>query len=162
MKKKIGVSAILFTMLILLIACMDNTKRNEEEHLQDDINKKEEIKTQRDEIKELIDSMSINEKIGQLMIVGFNGTSVDENINDLIKTSYIGGVILFGNNVESLNGVTELINNIKLSNMNNKIPLFISVDEEGGRVARLGNAGIGFPKIPPMKQAENAYIKYLL
>ena len=45
MKKKIGVSAILFTMLILLIACMDNTKRNEEEHLQDDINKKEEIKT---------------------------------------------------------------------------------------------------------------------
>ena len=48
MKKKIGVSAILFTMLILLIACMDNTKRNEEEHLQDDINKKEEIKTQRD------------------------------------------------------------------------------------------------------------------
>lgn len=139
MKKKIGVSAILFTMLILLIACMDNTKRNEEENLQDDINKKEEIKTQRDEIKELIDSMSINEKIGQLMIVGFNGTSVDENINDLIKTSYIGGVILFGNNVESLNGVTELINNIKLSNMNNKIPLFISVDEEGGVVSRTPN-----------------------
>lgn len=145
MKKKIGVSAILFTMLILLIACMDNTKRNEEEHLQDDINKKEEIKTQRDEIKELIDSMSINEKIGQLMIVGFNGTSVDENINDLIKTSYIGGVILFGNNVESLNGVTELINNIKLSNMNNKIPLFISVDEEGGVVSRTPNEFLKLP-----------------
>lgn len=85
MNKIIRVSTILFTMLILLIVCMYNTNKSEEGNLQDDINKKEEVKTPRDEIKELIDSMSINEKIGQLMIIGFNGTSVDENLNDLVK-----------------------------------------------------------------------------
>ena len=56
MNKIIGVSTILFTMLILLIACMYNMNKSEEGNLQDDINKKEEVKASRDEIKELIDS----------------------------------------------------------------------------------------------------------
>lgn len=160
MNKIIGVSTILFTMLILLIACMYNMNKSEEGNLQDDINKKEEVKASRDEIKELIDSMSINEKIGQLMIIGFNGTSVDENLNDLVKNSYIGGVILFKDNVESLDGVTELINNIKLLNIENKIPLFISVDEEGGVVSRIPNEFFKLPSSLSIGAYNNENMSY--
>lgn len=160
MKRKIGVSVILLAMLILLIACMDNSIRSEEENLEENLNKKEEIKSQRDEVKELIDSMSINEKIGQLMIVGFNGTSVDENLNDLVKNSYIGGVILFKDNVESLDGVTELINNIKLLNIENKIPLFISVDEEGGVVSRTPNEFLKLPSSLSIGAYNNENMSY--
>ena len=160
MNKIIRVSTILFTMLILLIVCMYNTNKSEEGNLQDDINKKEEVKTPRDEIKELIDSMSINEKIGQLMIIGFNGTSVDENLNDLVKNSYIGGVILFKDNVESLDGVTELINNIKLLNIENKIPLFISVDEEGGVVSRTPNEFLKLPSSLSIGSYNNENMSY--
>lgn len=160
MNKIIRVSTILFTMLILLIVCMYNTNKSEEGNLQDDINKKEEVKTPRDEIKELIDSMSINEKIGQLMIVGFNGTSVDENLNDLVKNSHIGGVILFKDNVESLDGVTELINNIKLLNIENKIPLFISVDEEGGVVSRTPNEFLKLPSSLSIGSYNNENMSY--
>lgn len=160
MNKIIRVSTILFTMLILLIVCMYNTNKSEEGNLQDDINKKEEVKTPRDEIKELIDSMSINEKIGQLMIIGFNGTSVDENLNDLVKNSYIGGVILFKDNVESLDGVTELINNIKLLNVENKIPLFISVDEEGGVVSRTPNEFLKLPSSLSIGSYNNENMSY--
>lgn len=160
MKRKIGVSAILLAMLILLIACMDNSIRSEEENLEENLNKKEEIKSQRDEVKELIESMSINEKIGQLMIVGFNGTSVDENLNDLVKNSYIGGVILFKDNVESLDGVTELINNIKLLNIENKIPLFISVDEEGGVVSRTPNEFLKLPSSLSIGAYNNENMSY--
>ena len=160
MKRKIGVSVILLAMLILLIACMDNSIRSEEGNLEENLNKKEEIKSQRDEVKELIDSMSINEKIGQLMIVGFNGTSVDENLNDLVKNSYIGGVILFKDNVESLDGVTELINNIKLLNIENKIPLFISVDEEGGVVSRTPNEFLKLPSSLSIGAYNNENMSY--
>lgn len=160
MKKKIGVSVILLTVVILLIACMDNSIRSEEENLEENLNKKEEIKAQRDEVKELIDTLSIEEKIGQLMIVGFNGTSIDENINNLIKASYIGGVILFGDNVESLNGVTELINNIKLLNIDNKVPLFISVDEEGGVVSRTPNEFLKLPSSLSVGAYNNEDIGY--
>ena len=160
MKRKIGVSVILLAMLILLIACMDNSIRSEEENLEENLNKKEEIKSQRDEVKELIESMSINEKIGQLMIVGFNGTSVDENLNDLVKNSYIGGVILFKDNVESLDGVTELINNIKLLNIENKIPLFISVDEEGGVVSRTPNEFLKLPSSISIGAYNNENMSY--
>lgn len=160
MKRKIGVSVILLAMLILLIACMDNSIRSEEGNLEENLNKKEEIKSQRDEVKELIDSMSINEKIGQLMIVGFNGTSVNENLNDLVKNSYIGGVILFKDNVESLDGVTELINNIKLLNIENKIPLFISVDEEGGVVSRTPNEFLKLPSSLSIGAYNNENMSY--
>lgn len=160
MKRKIRVSVILLAMLILLIACMDNSIRSEEENLEENLNKKEEIKSQRDEVKELIDSMSINEKIAQLMIVGFNGTSVNENLNDLVKNSYIGGVILFKDNVESLDGVTELINNIKLLNIENKIPLFISVDEEGGVVSRTPNEFLKLPSSLSIGAYNNENMSY--
>lgn len=90
-----------------------------------------------DVIQNKVDTMSLDEKIGQLLVVGLDGYSISENMNNLIKENKVGGVILFSKNVESSNQLVSLINSIKTSNSQNKTPLLISVDEEGGRVSRM-------------------------
>lgn len=91
----------------------------------------------KDEILETISNMSLDEKIGQLVVSGFYGTSLDENILKLIKEDKISGVILFNRNVKDSNTLLSLNNSLKESNKNNQLPLFISVDEEGGLITRM-------------------------
>jgi len=90
-----------------------------------------------DVIQKNIDEMSLDEKIGQLVITGFDGYTMDDNITNLIKVHSVGGVILFSKNVENSNQLLSLINSIKSKNSQNKTPLFVSIDEEGGRVSRI-------------------------
>lgn len=88
-------------------------------------------------IKDKISKMSLEEKIGQMIISGFNGKIPNEEINILVNDLNIGGIILFSRNIENLNQLKKLTKDI--NNLNKKIPLFISIDEEGGRVSRLPN-----------------------
>lgn len=89
------------------------------------------------EIKSRLKKMTIDEKIGQLIIAGFDGITVNDELQSLISEKYIGGVILFSKNVESASQVVALNNEIKEINKANKNPIFISVDEEGGIVSRM-------------------------
>jgi len=86
-------------------------------------------------IEDFVKEMTLDEKIGQMIIVGFNGTGVNEELINLANINKVGGVILFKRNIETSEQLKELNNNIE--ELNNEIPLFISVDEEGGRVNRL-------------------------
>ncbi|MBU3158595.1 beta-N-acetylhexosaminidase [Clostridium frigoris] len=90
-----------------------------------------------DLVQKKVDSMSLDEKIGQLVIVGMDGYTINNNITNLIKQHKVSGVILFRKNVENSNQLLSLINSIKINNSLNKAPLFVSVDEEGGRVSRM-------------------------
>ncbi|MBW9171119.1 beta-N-acetylhexosaminidase [Clostridium estertheticum] len=90
-----------------------------------------------DLVQKKVDSMNLDEKIGQLVIVGLDGYSINNNITNLIKQHKVSGVILFSKNVENSNQLVSLINSIKSNNSLNKAPLFVSVDEEGGRVSRM-------------------------
>jgi beta-N-acetylhexosaminidase len=90
-----------------------------------------------DPIKEKIKTMTLDEKIGQMVIAGIEGETPGENTNTLIKQYQIGGIILFSKNLKNANQTVQLINSLKEINSSNPIPLFISVDEEGGRVSRL-------------------------
>lgn len=94
-------------------------------------------KNNNNEIKNKLKKMTIDEKIGQLIIAGFDGTTVNDELRSLILEKYVGGVILFSKNVESASQVVELNNEIKEINKVNKSPIFISVDEEGGLVSRM-------------------------
>lgn len=62
----------------------------------------------KDEILETISNMSLDEKIGQLVVSGFYGTSLDENILKLIKEDKISGVTLFNRNVKDSNTLLSL------------------------------------------------------
>ena len=72
-----------------------------------------------------------------------------ETTKTALENYPVGGFIYFSQNIESREQLTEMIANVQSYS---KIPLFISVDEEGGRVARLGDAGIGVTTHPPMAE----------
>ncbi|MGL5347059.1 MAG: beta-N-acetylhexosaminidase [Peptostreptococcaceae bacterium] len=95
-------------------------------------------------IKERIASMTLEEKIGQIIIAGFNGNVVNSEVTTLLEDLKVGGVILFGRNIETSKQLKTLTKDIK--NLNKDIPPFISIDEEGGRVSRVPNDTKKFPK----------------
>lgn len=83
----------------------------------------------------------LRHKISQMLMIGFPGTDLgDTTIISDIQQRKIGGVILFAGNIISPSQVLQL--NSSLQSLS-QIPLFISVDQEGGRVARL-KASNGF------------------
>ena len=83
-----------------------------------------------------ISSLSLEEKIGQRFIFGVNDENIERLIN-LIKNYYIGGVILYRKNYRNYQDMINVIKRLKEANKDNKIPLFIAIDQEGGRVNRL-------------------------
>lgn len=93
-----------------------------------------------------IDELTIQEKIGQMMIVGIDNNYITERTKRLILDYKIGGVILYKKNFSSYDGLINIIRELKKLNSANKIPLFISIDQEGGRVSRVPKE---FLKIPP-------------
>ena len=127
--KKIILFISLLTITLLLNGC-SNTNTKEDTSLNEN---KEPV----DEIQKEIDNMTLDEKIGQMITVGIDGYTINDKTKELIQDKKVGGVILFKNNVSDSNQLLELINNIKDINSTNKTPIFISVDQEGGRVNRL-------------------------
>ncbi|WP_373600553.1 beta-N-acetylhexosaminidase [Paraclostridium bifermentans] len=93
------------------------------------------LEDKQDHIKDMINKMSLDEKIGQMIVAGFNGTNINSEIETLVNDLKVGGVILFSRNVENSEQLSSLTKNIK--SLSKKTPLFISIDEEGGRVSRL-------------------------
>ena len=88
--------------------------------------------------------MTSREKIGQLFMVGFMGTTVTPELASFVKDYKPGGVILFSRNLESVEQIVELTND--LQRCSPQSPLLISIDQEGGRVSRLPK---GFTIFPP-------------
>lgn len=93
-------------------------------------------KQQIDLIKQQVDRMTLDEKIGQMVLVGIEGYQLNENTKSLIQKHRVGGVILYKQNIKNAEQLLSLINSLKQTN-EQYIPLFISVDEEGGRVSRM-------------------------
>lgn len=87
-------------------------------------------------VEEQLNKMTIDEKIAQLTIVSFSGTTFSTALQNELALKP-GGVIFFGGNISSYNQTSTLINQIKATA---DVPMFISVDQEGGRVQRITNA----------------------
>ena len=92
-----------------------------------------------------IDKLTIQEKIGQMMIVGIDKNYITKRTKRLILDYKIGGVILYKKNFSSYDELINIIRELKKLNSVNKIPLFISIDQEGGRVSRLPKEFLKFP-----------------
>ena len=84
-----------------------------------------------------ISEMTLEEKIGQMLLVGIDGTTLDDNAKKMIAKDKVGGIILYKDNIKDLNSLIDLINSMKKSNAANSVPLFMSVDQEGGKVSRM-------------------------
>jgi beta-N-acetylhexosaminidase len=87
----------------------------------------------------------IRRHIGQFSIAGFSGHTIPAELRALAREFDLGGVILFARNVESPHQVAELA--AEAQSLAAEVPLWVSVDQEGGRVARLRSP---FTEWPPM------------
>lgn len=98
------------------------------------------------------DDVGLKDKIAQMLLVGFRGTELtnDNPIYHAVKTLHIGGVILFDydvpsksrpRNIQSSAQLTKLIAGLQQLS---PAPLWVAIDEEGGKVSRLKST-YGFP-----------------
>src|SRR5699024_6623240 len=90
-----------------------------------------------DIIVEKMEDMTLEERIGELLISGIDGTEMTDETAAMIEDNALGGVILFQPNLEDPDSSLHLVNDLKQLEETNDIPLFISVDQEGGQVERL-------------------------
>lgn len=81
--------------------------------------------------------LELSEKFGQMILLGLDVYEINDEIIDIIKTYKIGGIVLYKKNYTSIESMKDVINKLKKINSVNKIPLFISIDQENGRVNRL-------------------------
>lgn len=92
--------------------------------------------------------MTLEQKVGQLMVGFFEGSRLSDGLKAQLAKVHPGGVILYSvsKNVENPRQIAEL--NLALQNesaKNGDLPLFISIDQEGGRVTRLTQGVTVFP-----------------
>ena len=99
------------------------------------------------EIDTMIAKMTVEEKVGQLIMVGFDGPQANETIETHIRERFVGGVVLFSRNIQSPQQTAELTNELqRLAEATaRQIPLFIGIDQEGGWVIRLKEGATVLP-----------------
>jgi len=104
-----------------------------------------------------LDLSELDEMLGRLFMTGIPGTELDLNTENLIQRYFLGGVILFSKNISDPLQLATLCKDLQKASMKyHGTPLFLAIDQEGGRVARLkppfttfpGNAAIGEDQNP--------------
>lgn len=111
--------------------------------------------TEDDLLKEVVDSclsaMTLEDKVAGLFLVtpeSLTGvdiaTKAGESTREALAKYPVGGIIYFGQNIISKEQFQEMVS---FTNDNAKYPLFLAVDEEGGKVSRIANSAIKTEKV---------------
>lgn len=163
------ISIIIMLLLVLAPGCSKESKLNS----QNNKSKPSEVKQNTnkpsqavptpipvDPIKQEINKMSLDEKIGQMVMSGIEGYTINDSTVKLIKDYHVGGIIILGENIKSSNQLLSLVNSLKTTNLSNKTPLFLSIDQEGGRVDRLSKEFIKLPDNKTIGNVNNSEFSY--
>lgn len=108
-------------------------------------------------IDSLLADMTTEEMVGQVFMLACRNDeggnpvrSASQGFGALVTAYKLGGVILFSENIDTVEQTTGLIADLQAAS---PIPLFVAVDEEGGKVSRVGaNPKMGATQFPPMAQ----------
>jgi beta-N-acetylhexosaminidase len=88
--------------------------------------------------EDILAGMSLEEKVGQLFMIGVQGTEMTSETQQLLQTVHPGGVILFGRNIQDAGQLTKLVADLQsTAAADTGQPLFISTDQEGGEIVRI-------------------------
>ena len=128
MKKLLSCLLIVLTILTLIVSATFVEEKEKTEPPEEEVNEKDLW------VEEQLSEMTIEEKIGQMLIVSDTTTTLDEDLLNNLNTVKPGGFILFSDNIKSYEQTKKLIEDI---NSTSDIPMFISIDQEGGRVLRI-------------------------
>jgi len=104
-----------------------------------------------------ITAFSDEQSAGQRLMVGFDGTELNRDLMFLIDTLKVGGIILFAGNLSHRDQIKQLCLSVQdYARSCSQPPLFIAIDQEGGRVSRLKEPFTRFPGNPKIKGPEDA------
>lgn len=93
-----------------------------------------------------VEQLDLEQLCGQLLVIGFNGTTVPDSVRVQLQRNALGGVILFGRNLPDVETAWKLCQQVAdLSTT--KFPPFIAIDQEGGRVQRLRDRVLDLPPL---------------
>lgn len=96
-------------------------------------------------VEDIISKMTLSQKVGQMFMIGFSGTTYTSTLESVIKNYNFGNVIYMGANVANPSTIVQMSNDLQAQMIaSNTVPAFISIDQEGGRVVRLSNGGTHF------------------
>ena len=147
-QKIIGIVIIIVIILAILGINNRNIFNGDEQIIQDKQQIKQENLTIDEKVDQIVESMSQTEKLGQMVMIGIQGTKVDDDSLYMLNQYHMGGVILFDRNMENPEQVKQLTSDLQAQS-NEKVPLFIGIDEEGGDVVRMAEK-----LTPPPSQKE--------
>ena len=147
-QKIIGIVIIIIIVLAILGINNRNIFNDNEQVIQDKQQIKQENLTIDEKVDKTVESMSQTEKLGQMVMIGIQGTKVDDDSLYMLHQFHMGGVILFDRNMDSPEQVKQLTSDLQAQS-NEKVPLFIGIDEEGGDVVRMAEK-----LTPPPSQKE--------
>ena len=110
-----------------------------------------------EKVDKLVANMSDADKVGQLLMIGIHGKTLNDDAKFMLNEYRVGGIILFDRNMESKDQVKTLIADInKAGKSAGLTPLFLGIDQEGGAVARMEDQLI---KVPPAEELGKAPIE---
>ncbi len=187
-KKKIGYFAAALAAALAITSCSTKVslqvpEKKEENIAVEDLTPAEESEASSDAsddtvsddaayVEKILEKMTLRQKVEQKMIVAYRNwqesadssdavkvTELNDGIREDLATHQYGGVILFGENFVDASQTIRLISDIQKENQaGGGIPLFVSVDQEGGRVSRTGfaTAGTGNMALAATNDPENA------
>lgn len=147
-QKIIGIVIIIVIVLAILGINNRNIFNDNEQVIQDKQQIKQENLTIDEKVDQIVESMSQTEKLGQMVMIGIQGTKVDDDSLYMLNQYHMGGVILYDRNMENPEQVKQLTSDLQAQS-NEKVPLFIGIDEEGGDVVRMAEK-----LTPPPSQKE--------
>lgn len=138
MRKQRIIGIVIIIIIVLAILGINNRSifNDDKQVIQDKQQIKQENLTIDEKVDQIVASMSQTEKLGQMVMIGIQGTKVDDDSLYMLNQYHMGGVILFDRNMESLEQVKQLTSDLQAQS-NEKVPLFIGIDEEGGDVVRM-------------------------
>lgn len=167
MRKKRTVVYIILILLSFLVGYLianyklsKDESENENMEGKNSTNISEPSKQTKDTIEAMINNMTIEEKIGQMVIVGVEGDAISSNIQRMIQEYHVGGFIFMGKSVKNTTQLLKLVNDIKTTNSDNETPLFLSIDQEGGRVDRLPDEFKEYPTNEEIGKINNKELSY--
>ncbi|WP_224243292.1 glycoside hydrolase family 3 protein [Hyalangium gracile] len=110
-------------------------------------------------VDSLLSSLSLEARVGQLMMVGFYGTEVDEDVEDLVRGYRVGGVCLFKHNILEAQQVARLNDGLRRLLIGH-IPPFLTLDQEGGNVVRVRDQVVVLPSNMALGATRSAELAY--
>ncbi len=124
---------IFIVILFSIICCfgifsyfnLSDGKLDNRESREDIVNRK---------VDELMSNMTLEEKIGQMIVINYNISEVNEELRSLLEDVKPGGFILMQNNYSTFDATRKFVNDIKSYS---SLPFIVATDQEGGRVQRL-------------------------